>query len=86
MFCSFLALVLRDALFRRTERAGVTAEWADILRDLIALTESVIAHDGRRFAARSAALGVAGRIGRCVGVRLPKAARRIEEENAGTSA
>ncbi|MXX88913.1 MAG: hypothetical protein F4213_06935 [Boseongicola sp. SB0677_bin_26] len=79
MFCSFLALVLRDARFRRTERAGVTAERADILRNLIA-------HDGRRFAVRSAAVGVAGRLGRRVGVRLPKAARRIEEENAGTSA
>ena len=86
VFCSFLALVLRDALFRRMERAGVTAEWADILRDLNALTETVIAHDGKRFAVRSAAVGVAGRIARCVGVRLPKAVRRIEEENAGTSA
>ena len=86
VFCSFLALVLRDALFRRMERAGVTAEWADILRDLNALTETVIAHDGKRFAVRSAAVGVAGRIARCVGVRLPKAGRRIEEGNAGTSA
>ena len=86
VFCSFLALVLRDALFRRMERAGVTAEWADILRDLNALTETVIAHDGKRFAVRSAAVGVAGRIARCVGVRLPKAVRRIEEEDAGTSA
>ncbi len=86
VFCSFLALVLRDALFRRMERAGVTAEWADILRDLNALTETVIAHDGKRFAVRSAAVGVAGRIARCDGVRLPKAVRRIEEGNAGTSA
>ncbi|MXW87643.1 MAG: hypothetical protein F4103_16090 [Boseongicola sp. SB0673_bin_14] len=42
---------------------------------------------GRKwFAMRSAAVGVADRIARCVGVRLPKAARRIEEESAGTSA
>ena len=32
VFCSFLAPVLRDELFRRMERAGVQAEWADILR------------------------------------------------------
>ena len=53
VFCSFLALVLRDALLRRMERAKVTAEWADILRDLNALTETVFAHDGKRFAVRS---------------------------------
>ena len=77
---------LRDELFRRMARAGVTAEWADILRDLNALTETVIAHDGKRFAVRSAAVGVADGIARCVGVRLPKAVRRVEEENAGPSA
>ena len=71
---------------RRMERAGVAAEWADVLRDLNALTETVIALDGKRFALRSAAVGVAGRIARCDGVRLPKAVRRIEEGNAGTSA
>ena len=85
MFCSLLALVLRDELFRRMERVGVKAEWADILRDLNALTETVIAHDGKRFAVRSAAAGVVGRIAQCVGVRLPKAVRRLEEENARTS-
>ena len=85
VFCSFLALVLRDELFRRMERVGVKAEWADILRDLNALTETVIAHDGKRFAVRSAAAGVVGRIAQCVGVRLPKAVRRLEEENARTS-
>ena len=86
VFCSFLALVLRDTLVRRMERAGVAAEWADILRDLNALTETGIVHDGKRFAVRSAAVGVAGRIARCVGIRLPKAVRRIEEGNARTSA
>jgi len=86
VFRPFLALVLRDELLRRMERAGVTAGWADILRDLNALTETVIAHDGKRFAVRSAAVGVASRIARCVGVRLPKAVRRIGEGNAGTSA
>ena len=86
VFCSLLAPVLRDAHFRRMERAGVTVGWADVPRDLNALTETVIAHDGKRFAVRSAAVGVAGKIAQCDGVRLPKAVRRIEEENAGTSA
>ena len=86
VFRPFPALVLRDGPFRRMERAGVAAGWADIPRDLNALTETVIAHDGKRFAVRGAAVGVAGGIARCVGVRLPKAVRRIEEENAGPSA
>ena len=76
IFCSFLALVLRDELFRRMERAGVQAEWADILRALNALTETVIAHDGKRFAVRSATMGVAGKIAQRVGVRLPKIGQR----------
>ena len=29
VFCSFLALVLRDELFRRIDNAGVSAEWDD---------------------------------------------------------
>ena len=82
IFWSFLALVPRDELFRRMERARVQAEWADILRDLNALTETVIAHDGKRFAVRSATMGVAGKIAQCVGVRLPKIVRRIKEEDA----
>ena len=32
VFCSFLALVLRDELFRRIDNAGVTAEWDDTAR------------------------------------------------------
>ncbi|MDE0211448.1 MAG: hypothetical protein OXI66_09255 [Boseongicola sp.] len=59
---------------------------ADILHDLNAMTETVIAHDGKRFAERDAVVGVAGRIAQCVGVTLPKAKRRIEEKNTGTSA
>ena len=61
VFCSFLALVLRDELFRRMDNAGVSAEWSDILRDLNALTETTIAYNGKSFAVRSNAVGVAGK-------------------------
>ena len=47
VFCSFLALVLRDELFRRMDNAAVTAEWDDILRDLNALTETAITYNAR---------------------------------------
>ena len=58
VFCSFLALVLRDELFRRMDNAGVSAEWNDIVRGLDALTETTT-YNGKAFAVRSNAVGVA---------------------------
>ena len=80
VFCSFLALVLRDELFRRIDSAGVTAEWDDILRDLNALTETAITYNGKTFAVRSNVVGVAGKIAQCVGVRLPNTVRQVDVE------
>ena len=83
-FCSFLALVLRDELFRRMDNAGVSAEWNDILRDLNALTETTITYNGKSFAVRSNAVGVAGKIAQCVGVRLPNTVRQVDVEKEVT--
>ena len=80
VFCSFLALVLRDELFRRMDSAGVNAEWNDILRDLNALTETTMTYKGKSFVVRSNTIGVAGKIAQCVGVRLPNTVRRIDVE------
>ena len=60
VFCSFLALVLRDELLRRMDNAGVSAEWDDILRDLNALTETAITYNGKTLVVRSNAVGVVG--------------------------
>ena len=78
VFCSFLALVLRDELLRRMDNAGVSAEWGDIVRDLDALTETAITYNGKAFAVRSNAVGVAGKIAQCVGVRLPNTVRQLD--------
>ena len=80
VFCSFLALVLQKELFRRMAAAGVTAEWADILRDLDALTEVEIENGGKRFLVRSRARGATVAILRCVGARLPLTIRRIDRK------
>ena len=80
VFCSFLALVLRDELFLRIDSAGVSTEWNDILRDWNALTETTTTYNGKSFAVRSNAVGVAGKIAQCVGVRLPNTVRRVDEE------
>ena len=84
VFCSFLALVLRDELYRRMDNAGVSAEWGDILRDLNALSETTITYNGKSCAVRSNAVGVAGKIAQCVGVRLPNTVRQIEFEEGNT--
>ena len=78
VFCSFLALVLRDELFRRMDNAGLRAEWADILRDLNALTETTMTCHDKTFAVRSNTVGVAGKIAQCIGVRLPDTVRQVD--------
>ena len=50
VFCSFLALVLRDELFRRMDSAGASVEWNDIVRDLNALTDTAITYNGKTLA------------------------------------
>jgi len=84
VFCSFLALVLRDELFRRMDNADVSAEWDDVLRDLNALSETTITYNDKSFAVRSNAVGVAGKIAQCVGVRLPNTVRQLEIEEETT--
>ena len=60
--------------------AGIEAEWADILRDLDALTE--IENQGKRFLVRSRARGSTVAILCCVGALLPLTTRRIHDEPA----
>ena len=83
VFCSFLAMVLQKELFRRMEEAGVEAEWADIVRDLNAVTETQLEYDAKRFVLRSKMQGVAGKIVQCVGVRLPNTIRQVDAPQGG---
>ena len=83
VFCSFLALVLQSELQRRMQAAGVEVEWADIRRDLNALTETEIEQDGKRFLVRSATQGSIVAILRCAGARLPQTIRQIETAEHG---
>jgi hypothetical protein len=79
VFCSFLALVLRKALTDRLEAAGVQAEWADVVRDLDALVETEVEHDGTRFVLRSATRGVCGKVYQATGIALPPTVRETTE-------
>jgi hypothetical protein len=71
VFCSFLALVLKSELEQRIQALGRTASWTEILADLDSLTETEIAHDGKRFLVRSSPRPAASLALRVAGVALP---------------
>jgi transposase len=80
VFCSFLALVMMRELQERMDAKGhVDAEWADVLRDLDNVTETLVeSSDGKRFLIRSEAKGWCGKTFQAVGVALPPTLRQVE--------
>lgn len=77
VFCSFLALVLRKELQDRLEAKGHDLEWADVIRDLDALEETVVEQDGKRFVLRSEVRGACGPVFQAAGVALPPTVRQL---------
>jgi len=72
VFCSFLALVLRQELEDRLAARGLTDfEWNRVVRDLDRLEEVELVKDGKRFLLRSEAAGATGKVFQAVGVALP---------------
>src|SRR3954464_14067817 len=71
VFCSFLALVLRQELQARLEERGHELEWADVLCDLVWLQRVEVDQDGKRFLLRSEVQGTCGKVFQAVGVALP---------------
>ncbi|BAJ82916.1 putative transposase for insertion sequence element (plasmid) [Acidiphilium multivorum AIU301] len=55
VFCSFLALILHQALDEKLRRAGKRVEWADLLRDLDRLQHGEISQNGKRWQVRTEA-------------------------------
>jgi hypothetical protein len=49
------------------------------VRDLDALTETEVVHDGKRFRLRAEAKGACGKVFQAVGVALPPTVRRLED-------
>jgi len=79
VFCSFLALVLKKALEDRISALGRSGSWPQIIADLDSLTETEIAHDGKRFVVRSAPRPAASLAIRAVGVALPPTVRQVAD-------
>ena len=75
VFCSFLALVIRQELQRRLEQQGWTLEWADIVRDLDHLQETTITVDEKDYVIRSQIKGTLGKVFQATGVAIPPAVR-----------
>ena len=77
VFCSFLALVLRQELQARLEERGHTSEWADVIRDLDRLQMVEVEQDQKRFLLRSEAQGTCGKVFQAVGVALPPTVQQV---------
>jgi Transposase DDE domain len=72
IFCTFLALVLRQELMDRlAARRLAPPEWQDIVEDLIDLSEIEVEQDGRRALLRTAPGPAIDPLCRAVGVTLP---------------
>lgn len=71
VFCSFLALVLRQELQARLAARGQEVEWADVLRDLERVQYVEVEHHGRHFRLRTQLQGIAGRAFQAAGVAVP---------------
>jgi hypothetical protein len=86
VFCSFLALVLRQELQGRLEERDHEFEWADVIGDLDRLQEVEVDQDGKRFLLRSEAQGTCGRVFQAAGVALPPTVRQVSLTTPGDDA
>jgi transposase len=75
VFCSFLALVMRQELERRLREQASSFEWADIVRDLDHLQETTITVNEKAYVIRSQVKGAVGKVFQATGVAIPPAIR-----------
>ena len=75
VFCSFLALLLRQELEQRLTSKQWKLEWADVIRDLDNLVEMEIAIGGKGYVIRGQTTGVTGKVFQACGVALPPTLR-----------
>lgn len=71
VFCSFLALVLRDELERRLAKRGYKLEWADILQDLERLQQIELTVNAKGYRLRTDTEGCVAKVFQACGVALP---------------
>jgi hypothetical protein len=86
IFCSFLALVLRQELQSRLEERGHEFEWADVIQDVDGLQVAEVAQDGKRFLLRSEVPGTCGSVFQTVGVAIPPTVQQVSPPPPGDDA
>jgi Transposase DDE domain len=80
VFCSFLALVLRQELEVRLAKDGHDFEWADVISDLDRLQMVDVEQDGKRFRLRSEVQGTCGSVFRAAGVAVPPTVQHVQSD------
>jgi transposase len=78
VFCSFLALVLRQELQARLQAKGRSLEWADVIADLEQVQQIEVVHQGHRFVLRSELAGTAGQVFQAAGVAVPPTVQQVD--------
>jgi hypothetical protein len=86
VFCSFLALVLRQELQARLQERGHELEWADVIGDLDRLQIVEVEQDGKKFLLRTEAQGTCGKVFQAVGVALPPTVQQVSPTTPGENA
>jgi transposase len=82
VFCSFLALVLRQELEVRLAKDDHNLEWADVIQDLDRLQMVEVEQDGKRFLLRSEVQGTCGTVFRAAGVAVPPTVQQAKPDPA----
>ena len=77
VFCSFLAMVLRQELEARLAQRGDELEWADVIADLDRLQTAEVGQDDKRFLLRSEVQGTCGLVFQAAGVAVPPTVQRV---------
>jgi len=78
VFCSFLALVLRQELRARLQARGHAFEWAEVMRDLGQLQYVDVEHQGKQYRLRSELQGTASRVLQAAGVAAPPTVQQVD--------
>jgi hypothetical protein len=86
VFCSFLALVLRQELQSRLEERGHDLEWADVICDLDRLQMVEVEQDGKKFLLRSEVQGSCGKVFQAAGVAIPPTVQHASPTSPGQDA
>jgi hypothetical protein len=75
VFCSFLALLMQNHLDDLARKAGIVAQWADLLRDLDRLQLACIRHRNRDWLVRTDAAPAVVALFRLAQIAIPPRVR-----------